>query len=106
MITISNAVERKNSDGETFVALILTGQVEMVKSKQGKFYATVRKASVPSTLDIELAKGMIGQKMNGMIIKKPCDPYMYTTQSGEEIELEWTYEYTDQAANFSEEVFS
>lgn len=106
MIRIIDAVERKNSKEETFVALILSGNVEMVRSQKGKFYATARKASVPSTLSLELAKQMIGQKMNGQIIKKPCDPYTYTTEQGEDIELDFTYEYTDEAANLTEEVFS
>lgn len=106
MITIIDAVERKNSNEETFTALILSGDVEMVKSKQGKFYATTRKASVPSTLSLDLARKMIGQRMPGQIIRKPCEPYMYTTQSGEEIELDFTYEYTDEAANLAETIFS
>jgi len=69
MVTVIDAVERKNSKGEPFTAFILTGGVEMVKSQKGKFYATVRKASVPSTIDISMAKRVIGQKMPGSIIK-------------------------------------
>ncbi|HWY11171.1 MAG TPA: hypothetical protein VN026_07600 [Bacteroidia bacterium] len=106
MITIISAVERKNSKEETFVALILSGDVEMVKSQKGKFYATTRKASVPSTLTLELAKKMIGQRMNGQIVKKPCEPYLYATDKGEEIELDFTYEYIDNPENLTEEVFS
>jgi len=105
MITIIEAVERKNSKQETFVALILSGDVEMVRSQQGKFYATTRKASIPSTLTLDLAKKMIGHRMNGQIIKKPCEAYLYKTDKGEEIELDFTYEYTDEGANITEEVF-
>ena len=106
MITIIDAVERKNSKGETFVSLILSGGIEFVKSKAGKFYGTVRKASIPSTLKLEHAKQIIGEKINGMIVKVPCPPYMFKTQSGEEIQLDWNYQYTDEAASFSEEVFN
>lgn len=107
MVTITQAVIRKNSKNEEFVSLILTSGVEMVKAKStNKFYATVRTASVPSTLSLELAKEMVGQKLNGMIVKKPCDPYMYKTHSGDEIELTWSYVYTDDAESLSEEVFS
>src|SRR5687767_3540296 len=105
MVTISDAVERKNSLGETFTALILTGGVEMVKSQKGKFYATARKASVPSTLELPVAKTMIGQRMGGTIIKKTCVPYMFKTQSGEEIEIDFTYEYSDESASVEETVF-
>lgn len=107
MVTITQAVIRKNSKNEEFVALILTSGVEMVKAKStNKFYATVRTASVPSTLSLELAKEMVGQRMKGMIVKNPCDPYLYKTHSGEEIELTWSYIYTDEPENLTEEVFS
>ena len=106
MVTITEVAERKNSQEETFVALILSGDVEMVKSKQGKFYATTRKASVPSTLTLDLAKKMIGQRMNGQIIRRPCEPYLYETEGGETIELDFTYEYIDKPENLTEEVFS
>jgi hypothetical protein len=100
-----DAVERKNSNGEVFTAFILSGGVEMVKSQKGKFYATTRKASVPSTLSIIHAKSMIGQKMPGSIVRKVCDPYMYKTQSGEEIELDFTYEYSEQGSSIEESLF-
>ena len=106
MITIIDAVERKNSKDETFVALILAGGIEMVKSQAGKFYATVRKASVPSTLTLAVAKTMLGEKMPGSIVKQPCEPYMFATKSGEEIELSFTYEYSESAENVTEAVFS
>ena|ERR1700752_2970224 len=102
MIIITDAVERKNQQGETFVSLIVTGGLEMIKSQTGKFYATTRKASVPSTLNLQIAKQMIGTKMNGNIIKKPCDPYIYKTSNGEEVELNFTYEYSEEATNFEE----
>jgi hypothetical protein len=106
MITIIDCAERKNQQGETFVALILSGGVEFVKSKQGKFYATSRKASIPSTLDLKLAKLMIGQQMPGTIVRKPVEPYLFTTATGEQVELDFTYEYSEQASNFTETVFN
>ncbi len=107
MIIISDALERKNKDGETFISLIVSGGLEMCKSKDGKWYATTRKASVPCTLDLALAKQMIGTKMNGSIIKVPCEPYMYKTTTGEEIELAFNYQYTEEVATSLEEsIFS
>jgi hypothetical protein len=105
MVTVIDAVERKNSTGEVFTAFILTGGVEMIKSQKGRFYATIRKASVPSTLALVVAKKMIGQKMPGSIIKQPCEPYVYKTQTGEDIELCFTYEYSEQATTMEESVF-
>ncbi len=106
MVTVIEAVERKNSNGDAFTALILTGGVEMVKSQKGKYYATARKASVPSTIDLNIAKRMVGQQMPGSIIKKLCDPYKYKTQSGEEIEIDFTYEYNEVATSIEESVFN
>ncbi len=106
MVTIVDAVERKNSQNESFTALILSGGIEMVKSQKGKYYATTRKASVPSTLELKHAKSMIGEKMKGAIVKKPCEPYTYKTEKGEEFELDFTYEFTENSTNMEEEVFS
>lgn len=106
MVTVIDAVERKNSTGEAFTAFILTGGVEMVKSQKGKFYATVRKASVPSTLELAVAKRLIGQKMPGSIVKKLCDPYPYKAQDGTEIMLGFTYEYSEVATSMEESVFN
>jgi hypothetical protein len=98
MITIIDVAERKNSAGETFTALILAGSVEMIKSMTGRFYATTRKASVPSTLSLAHAKSLIGTKMPGSIIKVPCEPYVYTTKSGDQITLDFSYSYSEQTS--------
>ena len=76
----------------------------MVKSKENKFYATVRKCSVPCTLELAVAKSMVGEKMEGSIIKKPCEPYLYTNPKGETIELEFTYEYVQETSNYVETI--
>ena len=61
MVTVSNYSERNRKDGTTFIALEISGGVELVQSNNtGKFYATVRKTSIPSTFDETIAKGLIG----------------------------------------------
>ncbi len=105
MVTVIDALERANSQNEKFTALILSGGLELVKSeKSGRFYATVRKASIPSTLDFEHAKSLIGSKIPGTIKRVPCEPYSYVTESGEEILLEFTYEYVEDESNVAETV--
>jgi hypothetical protein len=42
--------------------------------------------------------------MNGSIVKLQCDPYLYKTTEGEEIELTFTYEYSEESGSFSEAV--
>ncbi|MGJ8661067.1 MAG: hypothetical protein ACSHXL_03440 [Bacteroidota bacterium] len=105
MVVISNYVIRENADGENFIALLLTGGVEMAKSKKtGKFYATTKNASVPCTFDEEVAKQMVGTKMPGVISKVPCEPFSYLSKSGEEVEIDFTYEYQPEAVTVAEEV--
>ncbi|MBD3638340.1 MAG: hypothetical protein HUJ25_13390 [Crocinitomicaceae bacterium] len=105
MIIVQDYAVRENSDGNKFIALILAGGLEMVKSKlSGKFYATVRKASIASTVDESTAKALIGSKMPGCIKKIPCDPYEFETDSGESIELDFTYEYQEDVDNVVETV--
>lgn len=107
MVIISDYALRTNAQGEDFIALLLTGEVEMVKSTtSGKFYATTRKASVPCTFNETVAKNMIGVKMPGVICKVPCEPYLYLTDSGEEIEIDFTYEYRDEALEVVDHVLS
>lgn len=105
MVTVIDALERANSQNEKFTALILSGGLELVKSdKSGKFYATVRKASIPSTLELAHAKSMVGSKIPGTIKRVPCEPYEFKTDSGEEILLEFTYEYVEDENNVAETV--
>jgi hypothetical protein len=106
MVTIIDVAERKNAKEEKFISLILSSGVEMIKSKAGKFYASTKKASVPCTLTLQAAKAMIGQKMTGNIIKKPSESYSYTSKTGEVVDIDFTYEYTDEAKDFAESVFS
>lgn len=105
MVLIENYVIRQKNNGENFVALLVTGNVEMVKSKDsGKFYATIRKASIPTTFSEMIAKSLIGTKLEGTIEKIPCEPYNYTNPNGDEIEVDYTYEYRQERLEFVEKV--
>ena len=64
MVTVVEYAIRKTKDDREFIALILQGGLCLVQSKQtNNFYATVKRCSVPSTFDVETAKGMIGEKI-------------------------------------------
>ena len=61
MVQVKNYALRERKDGETFIALELLGGLELVQSSAtGKFYATVKKCSIPSTLDEATARLMVG----------------------------------------------
>jgi len=50
MVTVVNYDVRTNSDNEEFIALILQGDLELIKSQNtGQYYATTRTISIAST---------------------------------------------------------
>jgi len=95
MVHVKNYHVRTSSNGRTFVTLELLGGLEMIQSQQtGKFYATVRKCSVATTFDEEIAKSLIGSSLDGTIEKQECVPYSYTVEkTGEVIQLNYSWGY-------------
>lgn len=97
MVTVTNYLQRENAEGKAFFMLEITGDLEIIISeKTGKPYATVRKTSIPSTFDETTCKMMLGKQIPGNIIKVITEePYSYVIKdTGEEIQLNYRYEYT------------
>jgi len=94
MVRIINYKKRMAEDKEFFV-LEVQGGIEMVKSqKTGNFYATAKKATIPSTFDDLTCQALIGTQMSGNISKVECDPYEYTIRdTGEVITLHHRFVY-------------
>ena len=99
MVTVTGYAERVRKDGSTFIALEITGGVELIQSKEtGRFYATVRKCSIPSTFDANIAQAMIGQKIEGDIVKVIVEPYDFVnprTQEVMRLQHGWAYRPKD-----------
>lgn len=95
MVTIKSIKKYLRKDGSEFITLQLESGVEFVQSQQtGKFYATVRKCSMPSTFDEQTAQQLVGQSIQGTIVRVESDPYDYTIPStGEVIQLAHSYAY-------------
>ena len=95
MVTVTSCLERQRKDGSTFITLELTGGVELVQSQtNGRYYATVRKCSVPSTFDSKVAEAMVGQKIDGDIVKVIVEPYEFTNpRTGEVMTLQHSFSY-------------
>ena len=95
MITITNYNIRSRKDGTPFVTLEVTGGLEFIQSSTtGKFYATVRKCSIPCTFDELVAKSLIGSTMPGQIVRVEAEAYEYTNpRTGEVMILQHTYAY-------------
>jgi hypothetical protein len=107
MVTIIDFSKRTNAEGEDFFALIVQGGIDMVASKTtGKFYATARKCSVPSTFDERTCQSLIGQQMPGTVHKVQCEPYEFVVQqTGEVITLNHHWEYSPEAETLDEVIF-
>jgi hypothetical protein len=96
MVIVSDYLEKINSKtNEPFVLLELSGGLELVQSQNtGKFYATSRKCRIPSTFNADVAKLMVGQQIDGDIVRVESDPYEYTNKTtGEIITLAHSYAY-------------
>ncbi|PXX22838.1 hypothetical protein [Arenibacter sp. ARW7G5Y1] len=100
MVRIINFKQYTSEEGKVFNVLELQGGIEMVKSQQtDRFYATARKATIPSTFDENTCKALIGTELAGKIVKVDTEPYDYTIpESGEVIELSHRYEYQPEEA--------
>ena len=95
MVTITGYVLRQNKEGKSFVALELSGDIEMIQSSSsGRFYMTSKRCSIPSTFTEETAKLLIGKTLPGRIDRVQTEPYEYTVkETGEVITLVHTYAY-------------
>jgi len=95
MVTVIETAVRENGEGETYVALKLQAELEMIQSnKTGRFYATARTCWISSTFTEEVAETIVGSKMPGRVVKQVTEAYNYTVpQTGEVIELshKWVY---------------
>ena len=95
MVTVSDYAMRQNQDGESFVVLILQGDMELIQSqKTGNFYASARKCTISSTFSEQTAAAQVGKQLPGKIIREECEPYDFVIpDTGEVIELShrWTY---------------
>lgn len=101
MVTVTSCLERQRKDGTTFTVLEISGGVELVMSqKTQRYYATLRKCNIPFTGTLETAKLMVGQKIEGNIVRVICEPYEFTSPTtGEVLKLQhsWAYQPNEQA---------
>jgi hypothetical protein len=95
MVTVTNALERVKKDGSVFPVLEISGGAELVLSQTTqRYYATVRKCTIPFTGTMEVAKMLIGQKIEGEIVKVIVAPYDFINQrTGEVMKLQHSYAY-------------
>ena len=95
MLTVTGIRKNKDDEGKEFISLIIESDLTMVKSKAGTYYASRKKTSVYSTLDEDSARMLIGTKLDGEIVKEPCQPYTYQLDDGREIEMDYKWVYKE-----------
>lgn len=95
MVTVTNALERVKKDGTVFSVIEISGGAELILSQTTqRYYATVRRCTVPFTGSLEVAKMLIGQKIDGEIVRVICEPYQFTnSRTGEVLTLQHSYAY-------------
>ena len=95
MVTITNYFEQVNAQGETFISLELSGDLELMQSSiTRKMYATTRKCRINSTLTKEVAERMVGTHLDGTLQRVEIDPYDFVRpDTGEVLKLAHRYEY-------------
>ena len=100
MVRIINYKERQKENGTSFFVLELQGGIEMVQSKEtGNFYATAKRAFIPSTFDEQTCTALIGSEMPGSIAKEECEAFSYVVkETGEEITLSHRWLYVAEGA--------
>jgi hypothetical protein len=105
MVEVIDFKALENQEGEQFYALELIGDPEVVFSEETKKpYLTARKTSIPTTFNESFCKKMIGRQLPGAIEKEECDPYDYTLENGEVIQLTHTWVYNPSPEAINEEV--
>jgi len=89
MVTVTNFAERLRKDGSSFITLELTGGVELVQSQTNG-----RKCNVPCTFEANIANAMVGQRIEGDIVKVIVEPYEFLNkQTGEVLKLQHSWAY-------------
>ena len=93
MVQVLDVVERTSSTGNTFRVVIVGSDAQVVFSKDGKPRVDSVKAGIPSNLPTEALRGLIGSKLPGKIEKEECEPYTFTGSNGEDITLDYRWQY-------------
>jgi hypothetical protein len=108
MVKIIDYAKRESKDGREFFALIISGGLEMVKSKQtNRYYATNKKASVTSTFDEATCRELIGEKIPGSVQRVETEPYEFTIKdTGEVVILNHRWVYLKEGETISERVIA
>jgi hypothetical protein len=95
MVSVTGFRIVETEEGEKYVRLVLSGDLEMVRSENtGNFYATTRRATISSKFDEDTSQKMIGKELPGTIERVEVDPYEFELDDGTKIQIahRWIYQ--------------
>jgi len=101
MVKIIDAQTRVNSKTkEEYNVIVLLGDVQVLNSKSsGKFYLTAKRVTLPTTLDQNQAKELVGTTLPGVIEKVDCPEYeIKMPNSNKKVKITHTFQYSPAAA--------
>jgi hypothetical protein len=95
MVRVVGVIQRQDKENRPFVLMELQGDLELVQSQKSlSFYGTVRRCTIPCTLDIETAESFVGREIPGSIVRVECTPYEYVMpETGEVVTLAYRWSY-------------
>jgi proteasome assembly chaperone (PAC2) family protein len=102
MLKIIDAKTRVNSKTkEEYNIVVLQGNVEIQKSQStGKFYLRSKTISIPTTLNQNEIKQLIGSSIPGEIVKVDCPEYLVPVpNSTRKLKITHSFEYSPTSAD-------
>lgn len=102
MLKVIDAQTRVNSKTkEEYNIVVLQGNVEIQKSQSsGKFYLGSKTISIPTTLNQNEAKQLIGSSIPGEIVKVDCPEYLVPVpNSTRKLKINHSFEYSPAAGD-------
>jgi proteasome assembly chaperone (PAC2) family protein len=102
MVKIIDAQTRVNSKTKMeYNVIVLLGDVQVLSSKSsGKFYLSAKRVTLPTTLDQNQAKELIGTTLPGVIEKVDCPEYeIKMPNSNKKVKITHTFQYSPTVAD-------
>jgi hypothetical protein len=97
MVKIIDALTRVNAaTKEEYNVVVLLGNVEVLNSKSsGKPYLSAKKVTIPTTLDQNQAKELVGTTLPGDILRVDCPEYeIKMPNSNKKVKITHTFQYS------------
>src|SRR5829696_70080 len=94
MVQVTDFKKKESKDGREFLLLKLTGDLSIVQSSKGTWYAATPSCYIPSSFEENVAKSLIGKQLPGSIVRVPTEPYDITNEeTGEVMTLAFRWGY-------------